>query len=80
MTPSPDGRQGATFYGLMGPGLLSTLHFLASMLRRLMVGIIAEKQKITFWLNSGAHSSVLPFSPSPQSDDIRGISGQPLEH
>jgi hypothetical protein len=67
----------------MGSGLLSMFHFLASMLRRLMVGIMAEKEKIIFWLDSGAHSSVLPFSPSPQSDDkviIWDISGQPLEH
>jgi hypothetical protein len=30
---SPDGRRDATSYGLMGPRHLSTLHFLASMLR-----------------------------------------------
>jgi hypothetical protein len=66
----------------MGPGLLSTLHFLASMLRSLMVAIMAEKQKIIFRLESGARFSVLPFSPGPQSNDkviIRGISGHPLE-
>jgi hypothetical protein len=58
------------------------LHFLASMLRSLMVAIMAEKQKIIFWLDSGAHFSVLPFSPGPQSNDkviVRGKSGQPLE-
>jgi hypothetical protein len=66
--PSPDERQGATSYGLMGPGFLSTLHFLASMSRSLGVAIMAEKQKIIFWLNSGAHFSVLPFSPSPWSN------------
>jgi hypothetical protein len=48
-----------------------------------MVAIMAEKQKIIFWLDSGAHFSVLPFSPGPQSNEkviIWGISGQPLEH
>jgi hypothetical protein len=65
----PDGRQGATTYGLMGPGPLSTLHFLALMLKSLMVAIMAEKQKIIFRLDSGAHFSVLPFSPGPWSND-----------
>jgi hypothetical protein len=58
-------------------------HFLASMLRSLMVAIITKKQKIIFWLDSGAHFSVLLFSPGPQSNDkvvIWGISGKPLEH
>jgi hypothetical protein len=64
-----DGRQGATSYGLMGPGPLSTLHFLASMLRSLVVAIMAEKLKIIFWLDNGAHFSVLPFSPGPWSND-----------
>jgi hypothetical protein len=31
----PDGRRGATSYGLMGPGLLSMLHLLISILRSL---------------------------------------------
>jgi hypothetical protein len=53
----------------MGPGPLSTLHFLASMLRSLMLAIMAEKQKIIFWLDSGAHFSVLPFSPGPRSNE-----------
>jgi hypothetical protein len=34
-----------------------------------MVAIMAEKQKIIFWLDSGAHFSVLPFSLGPQSND-----------
>jgi hypothetical protein len=66
----------------MGSGLLSTLHFLASMLRSLMVAIMQKKQKVIFWLDSGAHFSVLSFSPGPQSNDkliIQGKSGQPLE-
>jgi hypothetical protein len=42
--------EGAASYGLMGPGLLSLLHFLALMLRSLMVTIMAEKQKIIFQL------------------------------
>jgi hypothetical protein len=45
--------------------------------------IMAEKQKIIFWLDSGARFSVLPFSPGPRSNDkviIGGKSGQPLEH
>jgi hypothetical protein len=74
--PSPDGRQGATSYGLMGPGPLSTLYFLALMLRSLVVAIMAEKQKVIFLLDSGAHFSVLPFSPDPQSNDKSYCSGQ----
>jgi hypothetical protein len=65
----PDGRRGATPYGLMGPGLLSTLHFLALMLRSLMIAIMAEKQKIIFRLDSGAHFSVILFFPAPWSND-----------
>jgi hypothetical protein len=52
-----------------GPGPLSTLQFLASMLRSLRVAMMAEKQKIVFLLDSGAHFSVLPFSPGPKSND-----------
>jgi hypothetical protein len=55
---------------------------LASMLRSLMVAIMAEKQKIIFRLDNGAYFSVLPFSPSPWSNDkviVQGKSGQPLE-
>jgi hypothetical protein len=72
---SPDGSQGATSYGLMGPGPLSTLHFLASMLRSLGVAIMAEKQKAIFLLDSGAHFSVLPFSPGVRSNDKSYRSG-----
>jgi hypothetical protein len=46
--PSPDGRRSATSYGLMGPSLLSMLHFLASMLRSLGVVIMTEKAKPQF--------------------------------
>jgi hypothetical protein len=53
----------------MGPGLLSMLHLLASMLRSLRVAIMAEKRKVIFLLDSGANFSVLPFSPGPQSND-----------
>jgi hypothetical protein len=52
------------------------------MLSSLMVAITAEKQKIIFWLDSGARFSVLPFSPGPRSNDkviVWGISGQHLE-
>jgi hypothetical protein len=67
----------------MGLGLLSTLHFLASMLRSLGVAIMAEKQKVIFLLDSGVCFSVLPFSfGPPRSNDkvtIQGIFGQPLE-
>jgi hypothetical protein len=66
----------------MGPGSLSMLHFLASMLRSLVVAIMAEKQKIIFQPDSGACFSVLPFSPGPWSNDkviVWGKSGQPLE-
>jgi hypothetical protein len=45
------------------------IHFLALMLRSLVVAIMAEKQKTTFQLDSGAHFFVLPFSPSPWSND-----------
>jgi hypothetical protein len=65
----------------MGPSLLSMLHFLALMLRSLMVAIVAEKQRIIFWLDSGAHFSVLSFSPGPWANDkviIQGKSGKPL--
>jgi hypothetical protein len=81
-TGSPDGRRGATSYGLTCPGLLSMLHFLASMLRILGVAMMAEKQKAIFLLDSRAHFSVLPFSPGPGPMTkviIRGKSGQPLE-
>jgi hypothetical protein len=60
---------GATSYGLMGPVTLSMLHFLALMLKSLLVAIMAEKQKIIFWLDSGAHFSVLPSSLGPWSID-----------
>jgi hypothetical protein len=30
---------------------------------------MAEKQKVIFLLDSGAHLSVLPFSPGPWSND-----------
>jgi hypothetical protein len=53
----------------MGPGLLSTLYFLASMLRSLGVAIMPEKQKVIFLLDSRVHFSVLPFSPGPRSND-----------
>jgi hypothetical protein len=53
------------------------------MLKSLVVAIMAEKRKVIFLLDSGVHFSVLPFSPSPQSNDkviIRGISDQLLEY
>jgi hypothetical protein len=65
----------------MGPSPLSTLQFLALALRSLVVAIMAEKQKITFFLDNGAvslsyHSLLVP------SDKviIWGIFGKPLEH
>jgi hypothetical protein len=62
---SPDGKQGATPYGLMDPGPLSMFHFLASTLRSLVVAITAEKQKVIFLLDGGAislsyHSLLVP--------------------
>jgi hypothetical protein len=42
-------------------GLLSRLHFLASTLRSLGLAKMAEKGKVIFLLDSGAHFSVLPF-------------------
>jgi hypothetical protein len=60
----------------MGPSLLSTLHFLALMLRSLMVAIMTKKQKIIFRLDSGTHFSVLSFSPGPWSNDKSYHSGQ----
>jgi hypothetical protein len=65
----PDGRRGVTSYGLMGPSPLSTLHFLASMLRSFMVAIMTKKQKVILRLDSGAHFSVLPFSLGPWYND-----------
>jgi hypothetical protein len=41
-----------------------------------------KKKKMIFWLDSGAHCSVLSFSPGPQSNDkiiIQGKSGKPLD-
>jgi hypothetical protein len=75
--PMSSGRRwSATSYGLMGPGLLSTLHFLACMLRSPGVAIMAEKQKIIFQLDSGDCFSVLPFSPGHWSNDKSYCSGQ----
>jgi hypothetical protein len=37
---------------------------------------MAEKQKAIFLLDSGAHFSVLPFSPGPRSNDKSYHSGQ----
>jgi hypothetical protein len=73
---APTSRWGATSYGLMGPGPLSTLHFLALMLRSLGVAVMAEKQKVIFRLDGGAHFSVLPFSLGPWSNDKSYRSGQ----
>jgi hypothetical protein len=80
-TPSPDGRWGATSYGLMGPRA-SRLHFLTSMLMSFRVAMMVEKQKVIFLLDSGACLSVLQFCTGPQSNDkviIQGISGKHLE-
>jgi hypothetical protein len=66
----------------MGPGLLSTLHFLASMLRRFSVAIMAEKRKVIFLLDSGVRFSVLLSLPVPGSITkvvVQGKFGQPLE-
>jgi hypothetical protein len=41
-----------------------------------MVAIMAEKQKIIFQLDSGAHFSVLPLSPGPWFNDKSYRSGQ----
>jgi hypothetical protein len=52
------------------------------MLKSFGVAIMAEKQKVIFLLDSGAHFSVLPFSPDPWCNDkviFQGISGQHLE-
>jgi hypothetical protein len=46
------------------------------------VAIMIEKQKVSFLQDSGAHSTVLTFSPSPWSNNkviTWGISGQLLE-
>jgi hypothetical protein len=79
--PSPDGRRGATSYRLMGPG---------PPVQDPLLNINVEpwgshngrKQNVIFLLDSGAHFSVLPFSPGPWSNDkviILAKSGQPLE-
>jgi hypothetical protein len=55
------------------------LHFLASMLRSLMVAMMAEKQKTTFLLDSGVFYLSHPV-PSPMTKVIIwGKSVQPLE-
>jgi hypothetical protein len=38
--------------------------------------MMAETQKIIFWVDSGAHFSVVPFFPGPQSNDKSYHSGQ----
>jgi hypothetical protein len=66
----------------MGPNLLSTLNFLASMLRSLRIAIMAEKQKVIFLLDSEPTSLSYLFLlvPSPMTKVIiQGKSGQPLE-
>jgi hypothetical protein len=52
----------------MGPSLLSTLYFLASMLRSLEK-TYGREAKDHFPLLQWSHFSVLPFSPSPWSND-----------
>jgi hypothetical protein len=72
-TPNEDPDLSAKVtYGLMDPSPLSMLQFLASMLRSLGIAMMTEKEKIIFWLDSGAHFSVLPFSlvPSPMTKVI----------
>jgi hypothetical protein len=65
----------------MGPGLLSTLHFLA-LLRSLGVAIMAEIQKVIFLLDSEAVSlsylSLQVLGPMTKVI-IWGKSGQPLQ-
>jgi hypothetical protein len=76
--PSPERRRSATSYGLMGPGLLSTLYFLASMLR----SHNGKKAKGHFLPRQWSCFSVLLFSPGPRSNDkviVWGKSGQPLK-
>jgi hypothetical protein len=46
------------------------------MLRSLGVAIMVEKRKVIFLLDSEAHFSVSPFSPSPQSNDKSYCLGQ----
>jgi hypothetical protein len=43
---------------------------------------MVEMYKVIFLLDSGAHFSVIPFSPGARSNNkvsIQGILGQPLE-
>jgi hypothetical protein len=75
VTPSPDGRQGAS-----GPPVQAPL--LNINVEEPQVTIIVDKQKVIFFLDSGACSSVLSFSPGPWFNNkviIWGTSGQPLE-
>jgi hypothetical protein len=75
----PDGRRGATSYGLMGPGLLSTLHFLASMLK----SHDGRKTRAHFLARQWRPFLCLTFLSWSQSNDkviVQGKSGQPLEH
>jgi hypothetical protein len=65
-------RRGATSYGLMGPGASCP----DSNVEEPWVTITVEKRKVIFFLDSGAHFSVLLFSPGPQSNNkviLRGI-------
>jgi hypothetical protein len=74
---------GATSYGLMGPRPPVHAPLLNINVEEPRVAIMVEKEKVIFLLDSGPHFSVLPFSPSPQSNDkiiIWGISGKLLEH
>jgi hypothetical protein len=66
----------------MGPGPPVKAPLISINVDEPWVAIMVEKWKVIFLLDSGAHFSVLPFSPDPQSNDkviFQGISGQPLE-
>jgi hypothetical protein len=67
--PSPDGRWGATSYRLIGPRAPIQAPLLSMNVEEPQEVIMVEKQKVIFLLDSEVHFSVLPFSPSPWSND-----------
>jgi hypothetical protein len=78
--PSPDGRWVPP---PMDSGPSVQAPFLSINVEEPQVTIMVEKQKVIFILDSGAHFSVLSFSPGPWCNNkviIWGISGQPIEH
>jgi hypothetical protein len=62
-------RWSDTSYGLMGPGPSIQASLLSINVEEPQVAIMVEKWQVIFLLDSGAHFSVLPFSPGPRSNE-----------